>query len=437
MTRGIHHGRFVLAVLLSDVRFGVVVIVHDSNGRRAIHVVAAPCRLRPAVYQIGKDGIRIYRGKEDIQKLIHRLAALPFRLPWDVRLRLDGRISDGLRVATDESRCVIPLLQIRDRRRDRIVLLRGFILGHRCFILVRTDNGMAAGERQRIDGERFRADRFIRTAARIDSAHLPCHRRCRIIFTEKKRRRCICPQLVPRLLRISRFLWFIKVKILRHLTRRVFLGKEFFQLREECLNASLDRIRRRLQSRVAADAGRRHRICRIDAAAFSERILRLDRHVSLCVDRASHISTRFRVSDPKPYRESQRLPGVRRTRAQRADGFRTDIHVPLAHDRRLFSHLSRDIAMDLRPREIQRQPACRHDIEILQAHLDGIRAFRLHRRILRCGDRAVVHIDIRLHVADAHVKAEAYKVYIERRDIRLRVRRDLHIAMLLGARAIS
>ena len=113
------------------------------------------------------------------------------------------------------------------------------------------------------------------------------------------------------------------------------------------------------------------------------------------------------------------MPAVRRTRAQRADGFRADIHIALACQRRLLSYLRRDVARKLRPREVQRQPAHRHCAEIYQAHLDRIRAFRGERRILRGSDRAVIHIDVRLHVTDAHVKPDANKIHIERRDIRL------------------
>ena len=274
-------------------------------------------------------------------------------------------------------------------------------------------------------------------AARIDAAHLSRHRRCRIIVTEKERRRRIRPHLVPWFLLVRWLVRFIEVKILRHLAHLVFFGKCFFQLREEILKASLDRICRRLKSRVPADARCRHRIRRIDAAVFRERILRFDRHIALRVDRARHIRARFRIRDPETDREPQRLPAVRRARAQRTDGFRADIHIALACQRRLLSYFCRDVARKLCPGEIQRQPAHRHGAEIYQAHLDRIRAFRGERRILRGSDRAVVHVDVRLHVADAHVKPDANKIHIERRDIRLCIRRDLHIAMPLGARAIS
>ena len=410
--------RRLRVIFLANIRFGVVVIVHDGDGRRTIHVVAISRRLRPAVHQIGKDGIRIDRVKEDIQKLIHGIAALPARLPGDDRLRMDGRISAGLRVATDESRCVISLLQIRDRRRDGIVLLRGLILG-RCVILVRTNDRMAARERQRIDRERFRTDRFIRMAARIDAAHLPRHRRRRIIVTEKKRCRRIRSHLVPWFLLLRRLVRFIEVKVLCRLTCLIFFGKCFFQFREKFSHACLDRICRRLERRIPADARCRHRIRRIDAAVFRERILRFDRHIALRVDRARHIRARFRIRDPETDREPQRLSAVRRARAQRADRFRADIHIALACQRRLLSYLRRDVARKLRPREVQRQPAHRHCAEIYQAHLDRIRAFRGERRILRGSDRAVIHIDVRLHVTDAHVKPDANKIHIERRDIRL------------------
>ena len=410
--------RRLRVIFLANIRFGVVVIVHDGDGRRTIHVVAISRRLRPAVHQIGKDGIRIDRVKEDIQKLIHGIAALPARLPGDDRLRMDGRISAGLRVATDESRCVISLLQIRDRRRDGIVLLRGLILG-RCIILVRTNDRMAARERQRIDRERFRTDRFIRMAARIDAAHLPRHRRRRIIVTEKKRCRRIRSHLVPWFLLLRRLVRFIEVKVLCRLTCLIFFGKCFFQFREKFSHACLDRICRRLERRIPADARCRHRIRRIDAAVFRERILRFDRHIALRVDRARHIRARFRIRDPETDREPQRLSAVRRARAQRADRFRADIHIALACQRRLLAYLRRDVARKLRPREVQRQPAHRHCAEIYQAHLDRIRAFRGERRILRGSDRAVIHIDVRLHVTDAHVKPDANKIHIERRDIRL------------------
>ena len=410
--------RRLRVIFLANIRFGVVVIVHDGDGRRTIHVVAISRRLRPAVHQIGKDGIRIDRVKEDIQKLIHGIAALPARLPGDDRLRMDGRISAGLRVATDESGRVISLFQIRDRRRDGIVLLRGLILG-RCIILVRTNDRMAARERQRIDRERLCARRVTRIPARIDAAHLPRHRRRRIIVTEKKRCRRIRSHLVPWFLLLRRLVRFIEVKVLCRLTCLIFFGKCFFQFREKFSHACLDRICRRLERRIPADARCRHRIRRIDAAVFRERILRFDRHIALRVNRARHIRARFRIRDPETDREPQRLPAVRRTRAQRADGFRTDIHIPLTHERRLLAYLRRDVALHLRPGEIQRQPAHRHGAEIYQAHLDRIRAFRGERRILRGDDRAVVHIDVRLHVADAHVKPDANKIHIERRDIRL------------------
>ena len=61
----------------------------------------------------------------------------------------------------------------------------------------------------------------------------------------------------------------------------------------------------------------------------------------------------------------------------------------------------------------------------------------MERRILCGRDRAVIYIDIRLHVADAHVKPDTDQIHIERRDIRLRVRRDLHIAMLRSPRAVT
>ena len=334
---------------------------------------------------------------------------------------MDGRISAGLRVATDESGRVISLFQIRDRRRDGIVLLRGLILG-RCIILVRTNDRMAARERQRIDRERLCARRVTRIPARIDAAHLPRHRRRRIIGTEKKRCRCIRPHLVPWFLLVRRFRLFvrrIKVKVLCRLACLVFFGKCFFQLREKFSHACLDRICRRLERRIPADARCRHRIRRIDAAVFRERILRFDRHIALRVDRARHIRARFRIRDPETDREPQRLSAVRRARAQRADRFRADIHIALACQRRLLSYLRRDVARKLRPGEVQRQPAHRHGAEIYQAHLDRIRAFRGERRILRGSDRAVIHIDVRLHVADAHVKPDANKIHIERRDIRL------------------
>ena len=410
--------RRLRVIFLANIRFGVVVIVHDGDGRRAIHVVAISRRLRPAVHQIGKDGIRIDRVKEDIQKLIHGIAALPARLPGDDRLRMDGRISAGLRVATDESGRVISLFQIRDRRRDGIVLLRGLILG-RCIILVRTNDRMAARERQRIDRERLCARRVTRIPARIDAAHLPRHRRRRIIVTEKKRCRRIRSHLVPWFLLLRRLVRFIEVKVLCRLTCLIFFGKCFFQFREKFSHACLDRICRRLERRIPADARCRHRIRRIDAAVFRERILRFDRHIALRVDRARHIRARFRIRDPETDREPQRLSAVRRTRAQRADRFRADIHIALACQRRLLSYLRRNVARKLRPREVQRQPAHRHCAEIYQAHLDRIRAFRGERRILRGSDRAVIHIDVRLHVTDAHVKPDANKIHIERRDIRL------------------
>ena len=432
--------RRLRVIFLSDVRFGVVVIVHDGDRRRTIHVVPIPRRLRPAVHEVGKDGIRIDRCKEDIQKLIHGIGALPARLPGDDCLRMDGRISDGLRVACNESGRMISLLQIRDRRRDGIVLLRGLILGHRCIILVRTNDRMAAGARQRIDRERLRAHRITRSPARIDTAHLPRHRRRRVIGTEKKRRRRIRPHLVPWFLLVRRFRLFvrrIKVKVLCRLTRLVFFSKCFFQLREKTPKASQNRICRRLERRIPADARCRHRIRRIDAAVFRERILRFHRHIALRVDRARHIRCRFRIRDPETDREPQRLSAVRRARAQRADRFRADIHISLTCQRRLLSYLRRDVARKLRPGEIQRHTPQRHNTEIYQAHLDRIRAFRGERRILRGSDRAVIHIDVRLHVADAHIKPDTDKIHIERRDIRLCVRRDLHIAMPLGARAIS
>ena len=432
--------RRLRVIFLANICFGVVVIVHDGDGRRAIHVVAISRRLRPAVHEVGKDGIRIDQCKEAIQKLIHGIGALPARLPWDDRLRMDGRISDGLRVACDESSRVISLFQIRNRRRDGIVPLRRFILRDRRVVLERIHDRVAAGERQRIDRERLRARRVTRIPARIDAAHLPRHRRRRVIGTEKKRRRRIRPHLVPWFLLVRRFRLFvrrIKVKVLCRLAYLVFFGKCFFQLREKIPHASQNRICRRLERRIPADARCRHRIRRIDAAVFRERILRFDRHIALCVDLARHIRARFRIRDPETNREPQRLSAVRRARAQRADRFRTDIHIALACQRRLLSYLRRDVARKLRPREVQRQPAHRHGAEIYQAHLDRIRAFRGERRILRGSDRAVVHIDVRLHVADAHVKPDADKIHIERRDIRLCVRRDLHIAMPLGARAIS
>ena len=432
--------RRLRVIFLANIRFGVVVIVHDGDGRRAIHVIPISCRLRPAVHEVRKDGIRIDRGKEYIQKLVHGIGALPARLPGDLRLRMDGRIPDGLRVATDESGRVISLLQIRNRRRDRIVLLRGLILGDRCIILVRTNDRMAARERQRIDRERLCAHRVAPISRRVDTAHLPRHRRRRVIGTEKERRRRIRPQLVPWFLLVRRFRLFvrrIKVKVLCRLPRLVFFRKCFFQLREKTPKASQNRIRRRLERRIPADARCRHRIRRIDAAVFRERILRLHRHIALRVDRARHIRGRFRIRNPEPDREPQRLPAVRRARAQRADRFRTDVHISLACQRRLLAYLRCDVARKLCPGEIQRHPAQRHDTEIYQAHLDRIRAFRVERRILRGRDRAVVHIDIRLHVADAHVKPDTDQIHIERRDIRLCVRRDLHIAMLRCPRAIA
>ena len=428
--------RRLRVIFLANIRFGVVIIVHDGDGRRAIHVVAISRRLRPAVHQIRKDGIRIDRCKEYIQKLIHGIGALPARLPGDDRLRMDGRISAGLRVATDESGRVISLFQIRDRRRDGIVLLRGLILG-RCIILVRTNDRMAAGERQRIDRERLRARRVTRIPARIDAAHLPRHGRRRVIGTEKKRCRRIRSHLVPWFLLLRRLVRFIEVKVLCRLACLVFFGKCFFQFREKFSHACLDRICRRLERRIPTDARCRHRIRRIDAAVFRERILRFDRHIALRVDRARHIRARFRIRDPETDREPQRLSAVRRARAQRADRFRADIHIALACQRRLLAYFCRDVARKLRPGEVQRQPAHRHGAEIYQAHLDRIRAFRGERRILRGSDRAVVHIDVRLHVADAHVETDADKIHIERRNIRLCVRRDLHIAMPLGACAIS
>ena len=435
--RGIHFRCLVLAVFLSDVRFGVVVIVHDGDRRRAIHVVPIPCRLRPAVYEVGKDGIRIDRCKEYIQKLVHGIGALPARLPGDLRLRMDGRIPDGLRVTTDESRRVISLLQIRNRCRDGIVLLRGFILGHRRVILEGADDRVAAGKRQRIDRERLRAHRVTRISRRIDATHLPRHRRRRVIGTEKERRRGIRPQLVPWFFLLCRLLRFIEVQVLCHLARLVFFRKCFFQLREKTPKASQNRICRRLERRIPTDARCRHGIRCIDAAVFRERILRLHRHIALCVDRARHIRCRFRIRNPETDREPQRLSAVRRTRAQRADRFRADIHISLACQRRLLAYLRCDVARKLRPGEIQRHTPQRHNTEIYQAHLDRIRAFRVERRILCGRDRAVIHIDIRLHVADAHVKPDTDQIHIERRDIRLRVRRDLHIAMPIGARAIS
>ena len=228
---------------------------------------------------------------------------------------MDGRIPDGLRVATDESGRVISLLEIRNRCRDGIVLLRGFILGHRRIILVSADDRMAAGERQRIDRERLRARRVTRIPARIDTAHLPRHGRRRVIGTEKKRRRRICPQLVPWFLLLCRLLLFIEVEVLRRLARLVLFGKCFFQLREKFSRAFQNRIRRRLERRIPADARCRHGIRRIDAAVFRERILRLHRHVALRVDRARHIRCRFRIRNPEPDREPQRLPAVRRARA--------------------------------------------------------------------------------------------------------------------------
>ena len=245
--------RRLRVIFLANIRFGVVVIVHDGDGRRAIHVVAISRRLRPAVHQIGKDGIRIDRVKEDIQKLIHGIAALPARLPGDDRLRMDGHISAGLRVATDESGRVISLFQIRDRRRDGIVLLRGLILG-RCIILVRTNDRMAARERQRIDRERLCARRVTRIPARIDAAHLPRYRRRRIIVTEKKRCRRIRSHLVPWFLLLCRLLRFIEVEVLCHLARLVLFGKCFFQLREKISHAFQNRICRRLERRIPADA---------------------------------------------------------------------------------------------------------------------------------------------------------------------------------------
>ena len=342
---------------------------------------------------------------------------------------MDGRISDGLRVATDESSRVISLFQIRDRRRDGIVPLRRFILRDRRVVLERIHDRVAAGERQRIDRERLRA--------RIDAAHLPRHRRRRVIGTEKKRRRGIRPQLVPWFLLLCRLLRFIEVEILRHLPRLVFFRKCFFQLREKTPKASQNRICRRLERRIPADARCRHGIRRIDAAVFRERILRLHRHIALRVDRARHISARFRIRDPETDREPQRLSAVRRARAQRADRFRADIHISLTCQRRLLSYLRRDVARKLRPGEVQRHTPQRHNTEIYQAHLDRIRAFRVERRILCGRDHAVIHIDVRLHVADAHIKPDTDKIHIERRDIRLCVRRDLHIAMPLGARAVT
>ena len=342
---------------------------------------------------------------------------------------MDGRISDGLRVATDESSRVISLFQIRDRRRDGIVPLRRFILRDRRVVLERIHDRVAAGERQRIDRERLRA--------RIDAAHLPRHRRRRVIGTEKKRRRGIRPQLVPWFLLLCRLLRFIEVEILRHLPRLVFFRKCFFQLREKTPKASQNRICRRLERRIPADARCRHGIRRIDAAVFRERILRLHRHIALRVDRARHISARFRIRDPETDREPQRLSAVRRARAQRADRFRADVHISLACQRRLLAYLRCDVARKLRPGEIQRHTPQRHNTEIYQAHLDRIRAFRVERRILCGRDRAVIHIDIRLHVADAHVKPDTDQIHIERRDIRLCVRRDLHIAMPICPRAIA
>ena len=429
--------RRLRVIFLANIRFGVVVIVHDGDGRRAIHVVAISRRLRPAVHEVRKDRIRIDRVKEDIQKLIHGIGALPARLPRDDRLRMDGRISAGLRVAADESGRVISLFQIRDRRRDGIVLLRGLILGHRRVILERIHDRVAAGERQRIDRERLRTRLVTRNPARIDAAHLPRHRRRRVIVTEKKRCRRIRSQLVPWFLLVRRLVRFIEVKVLCRLACLVFFGKCFFQFRENFSHACLDRICRRLERRIPADARCRHRIRRIDAAVFRERILRLHRHIALRVDRARHIRARFRIRDPETDREPQRLSAVRRARAQRADRFRADIHIALACQRRLLAYFCRDVARKLRPREVQRQPAHRHGAEIYQAHLDRIRAFRVERRILRGSDRAVIHIDVRLHVADAHVKPDADKIHIERRDIRLCIRRDLHIAMPLNARTIS
>ena len=436
--RGIDFRRRRLRIIfLSNVRLGVVVIVHDSDGCRAIHVVAVACRLRPAVHQVRKDGIRIDCIKEYIQQLVHRIRALPARLPGNLRLRMDGRIPDGLRVATDESGRVISLLEIRNRRRDGIVLLRGFILGYRRIILVSADDRMAAGERQRIDRERLRTHRVTRISARIDTAHLPRHRRRRVIGTEKKRRRRIRPQLVPWFLLLCRLLRFIEVQVLRCLPRLVFFSKCFFQLREKISHAFQNRICRRLERRIPADARCRHGIRCIDAAIFRERILRLHRHVALRVDRARHIRARFRIRNPETDREPQRLSAVRRARAQRADRFRADIHISLTCQRRLLSYLRCDVARKLRPGEIQRHTPQRHNTEIYQAHLDRIRAFRMERRILCGRDRAVIHIDIRLHVADAHVKPDTDQIHIERRDIRLCVRRDLHIAMPLAPRAVT
>ena len=259
--------RRLRVIFLSDVRFGVVVIVHDGDGRRAIHVVAIPRRLRPAVHEVGKNRIRIDRVKEDIQKLIHGIGALPARLPWDDRLRMDGRISAGLRVACDESGRVISLLEIRDRRRDGIVFLCGSLFGC-CIILVRTNDRMAAGARQRIDRERLRAHRVTRISRRIDATHLPRHRRRRVIGTEKERRRGIRPQLVPWFFLLCRLLRFIEVQVLCHLARLVFFRKCFFQLREKTPKASQNRICRRLERGIPTDARCRHRIRRIDAAVF-------------------------------------------------------------------------------------------------------------------------------------------------------------------------
>ncbi len=312
---------------------------------------------------------------------------------------------------------MILLLGIRHSRGDCRIILGG--ADHRLAAHRRSRHIAGAGNRVRLYGD------ALGTGVLRRAAHFPCHRRFGIIFTEKESGGRIDANHISRTRAAHGSLGD---RILRTGSERIL---EISQDRD----AAFGKAEQIFIRHIAADPFGAHRVRAVQLAVLVDAIFRRHRRVAPGMYGARHLRLCVGIGDANGSRQRQRASAVRHRRSELAHRGRGNLRISSAGNRSALAHLGRHITVKLCPAEIERRRRRfgAQKTALVQSEAHFIISLGADVHVLRRGKLTLVHMDVGVYVADAHIETKAMEPQSDRHHRRTSIRTNADVSAVVAA----
>ena len=402
-------------ILLSDIRRGAIVVVHHRHRRRAGSKLRRAGGLGPAIHQVAD--LEIGEPECILQPVKHRIgfgAGGQQILIGDLCLRFHVHVARRFHIAGNKSFRVIFLLGVTDSGR------------HGYLRPVSTKNGFGSCRRgSHIAGTGNGGGIYSDTRSPFSlrfSAYGPCHRRFGIIFAEKEpggRIDTHGPRLFGQVRQDRRIHGAGRKRILELRQRR---RPAFSKAYEFPISA------------IATISFDTDCVRAVQIAGLVDGIFRLHRYIAIGIHGASHLRLCLGISNADSPGQRQHASATGHLGGELAGRCSGNLRISFAGNRSPLAYLGRHITMKLCPAEIERRAgrlgAEKSVLHQSESHLIASGSADLH--ILLCIKRTVVHTNMGIHMADAHVKAKAQDPAGDRRHSRTGIRADADVSVRLA-----